>query len=220
MYLPNKYTKWYYSIINNVKIQNRQKSLDTYYESHHIIPVCIRGRKGNGGKNDLVLLTLKEHYLVHWLLTKMVQDEYYKMKLYHAFFQMCGRKNIPCFLKEISKRKHALATSYFFRGKPKSKEHNRKNSEACQGRIPWNKGKKYKRNIAPWNKGLKTGPMKQETIDKLVNYRLGKLWWNNGVSALISETPLEGFVRGRLRKPLNSYSHNQEPVSLLGASSP
>ena len=49
-FLKNKYTKWYYSIINNA--QNRE--INDYTESHHIIP------KSLGGNNSIENLERKE----------------------------------------------------------------------------------------------------------------------------------------------------------------
>lgn len=34
MFLNNKYTKWYYNIINKANSENRVKSIDNYYEKH------------------------------------------------------------------------------------------------------------------------------------------------------------------------------------------
>jgi len=41
---------------------------DTYFENHHITPKCLGG--GDGSEN-LILLTAREHYIAHWLLSKL-----------------------------------------------------------------------------------------------------------------------------------------------------
>jgi hypothetical protein len=64
-YLSNKYTKIYYEIIN--RAQSRDK-IDGYTETHHIIP---RSLGGSDCKDNLVILTAREHFLCHRLLTKM-----------------------------------------------------------------------------------------------------------------------------------------------------
>lgn len=66
MYLSNKYTIWYYSIIEYAKNQ----STTGYKEKHHIIP---RSLGGSNSKNNLVNLTARQHFICHILLTKMVQ---------------------------------------------------------------------------------------------------------------------------------------------------
>lgn len=78
MYLDNKYTRWYYNIIKSAK--NRR--LTEYTEEHHIIPKCFYKMNSKWGtlnenselKSNKVILTIKEHYIAHLLLTKMVDD--------------------------------------------------------------------------------------------------------------------------------------------------
>lgn len=86
MFLQNKYNTWYYSIINRRTIKP-----EGYSERHHIIP------KSLGGSNDqsnLVYLTAREHFLVHWLLTKMCEGEN-KKKMYFAMYSLSWtRKNV------------------------------------------------------------------------------------------------------------------------------
>lgn len=73
MYLQNKYTKWYYSIINNAKTRN----IIIYSEKHHIIP---RSLGGDNSTENIVKLTAREHFICHLLLTKMtVGQPKYKM---------------------------------------------------------------------------------------------------------------------------------------------
>lgn len=60
--LNMNYKKVYEDLINRAK---ERKDLETYFEIHHIIPKSV------GGSNDednLVKLTLREHYLAHELL--------------------------------------------------------------------------------------------------------------------------------------------------------
>lgn len=64
MYLQNKYTRWYYNIVNAA--QNR--SINGYVEKHHIIPKSLGG---SNKKINIVSLTAREHFICHWLLTKM-----------------------------------------------------------------------------------------------------------------------------------------------------
>jgi hypothetical protein len=85
IYISNKYTSCYYNIINKSKSRNLTKN----YEKHHIIP------KSLGGSNDisnLVKLTHREHYIVHWLLIKMTQNEQ-KQKMIYAFWRMNNKQN-------------------------------------------------------------------------------------------------------------------------------
>ena len=69
MYLQNKYTRWYYSIIDRAQ----SRTLSGYKERHHIIP---RSLGGSNQKNNIVNLTGREHFICHWLLTKMTIDQH------------------------------------------------------------------------------------------------------------------------------------------------
>lgn len=60
----NKYEKWYASITNNAK----DRTIDVYTETHHILP---RSLGGSDDASNLVKLTAREHFVCHWLLTKM-----------------------------------------------------------------------------------------------------------------------------------------------------
>jgi len=64
--LENKYKKIYFKIINKALSETRSKQ-DFYYEKHHIIPKSLNG---TNDVENLVLLTAREHYLCHKLLTK------------------------------------------------------------------------------------------------------------------------------------------------------
>ena len=86
MFLDNKYTNWYYYLINKAKSQNRKRykkpdSRWIYYEQHHIIPKCFNGPDIAG---NLVLLTAREHFVIHWLLTKMVNNTRQKEQMLNA----------------------------------------------------------------------------------------------------------------------------------------
>lgn len=78
MYKDNKYTKWYFQIIENAKIRKSSE----YTENHHILPVCLGG---TNNKNNMVRLTAKEHLICHMLLTKMHDDN----RLKYAVSAMC-----------------------------------------------------------------------------------------------------------------------------------
>jgi hypothetical protein len=83
MYLQNKYTRWYYSIINHAQ----SRPVSGYTENHHIIP---RSFGGTNSKDNLVTLTAREHFICHLLLTRMTQGQY-KKKMVSAVFYLIGR---------------------------------------------------------------------------------------------------------------------------------
>jgi len=83
IFLQNKYTKWYYSIISNR--MNNPHSKNTYTEKHHIIPKSFGGLDE---KENLVRLSAREHFLVHWLLTKMCESKDHSIKMNHALLRL------------------------------------------------------------------------------------------------------------------------------------
>jgi hypothetical protein len=85
MYLHNKYTTWYNNIIQRAKT----RQLIGYKERHHIIPKSLGG---SNRKENLVELTAREHFVCHWLLTKMV-DSPYKEKMIYAAWTMANLEN-------------------------------------------------------------------------------------------------------------------------------
>lgn len=91
----NRYNKF----IEKIKsTENRQ--LGEYTEMHHIQPKCLRG---TNNKNNLIRLTLREHFLAHWLLWKAYPDY---LPLASAFLQMNHKnpKGVKGFQGRITSR--------------------------------------------------------------------------------------------------------------------
>jgi hypothetical protein len=81
------YKKIYDQIILRAKNEERIKSSNFYYESHHIIPKCVGG---SDKSNNLVLLTAKEHFLCHKLLLLIYPGE---KCLIYALWMMANGSN-------------------------------------------------------------------------------------------------------------------------------
>jgi hypothetical protein len=100
--------KIYESIIQKAKSENRKRETRyrikkynltfIYYENHHILPRCLGG---NDDKENLVLLTAKEHYVCHKLLTHIYKGN---TKIICAFHRMTNDKRKNC---RISSRDYA-----------------------------------------------------------------------------------------------------------------
>lgn len=137
MFIPNKYTSWYFSIVQSRGF--RVKGGATYFESHHIIPQSLGGVNQ---KSNRVLLTPKEHFLVHWLLTKMCIDPDHKRKMLFALtsFRQHSRNHQRCFTAgqyEVLRRNHyesIKGKNHPSYGKPKSEETKAKMRKAALGR--------------------------------------------------------------------------------------
>jgi hypothetical protein len=95
------YKRIYYKICNRAKdeYQNgvrekfkRNFSGYTYYEGHHVIPVCLGGggRSDNWLHNNIVPLTAREHFIAHWLLHLIYPNN---LNLKRAFSSMCRLKD-------------------------------------------------------------------------------------------------------------------------------
>lgn len=102
-----KYKIWHDNIIAKAKISDRQKCNGTYYESHHIVPSSVGG---SDRKENRVLLTAREHFIIHWLLTKIYSGkEQHSMKLAMAAFM---RKN-KLQQRALSSRQFEIARKNF-----------------------------------------------------------------------------------------------------------
>lgn len=77
------YQKVYSNLIERARTQNRVRSSEVYYESHHIVPKCMGG---SNKKENLVLLTAREHFICHWLLTLIYPEH---RSLIFGFWAMC-----------------------------------------------------------------------------------------------------------------------------------
>jgi hypothetical protein len=119
----NKYTLWYNTIIE----QARNRITDVYTESHHVQP---RSLGGTDNKDNLVDLTAREHFVCHWLLSKMYTGEA-KAKMIYALNGM-KRGN------EFTQRYNTKITARVY--EKLKKEFSRVHSATMKGTAPVNKG--------------------------------------------------------------------------------
>ena len=110
IFIDNKYTNTYYRIINRAM----DRTLVGYGENHHIVPKCMGGI-------ETVRLTGREHYICHWLLTKMTTGlDKSRMFLALFSFKMNARKRgytMTSVLYEQSKIEAAKYLSIKHKGK-------------------------------------------------------------------------------------------------------
>ena len=130
MFLPNKYHRWYLSIVAKAQVEGRKKCGDGKYDKHHIIPVSMGG---TNDKSNLVLLTSKEHFLCHLLLFKCTEGKA-KMSMACAWHRMvtikryCSRQYV-----EIGVR-HKISLNGVNKGAYQSPEKRAKISASLKGR--------------------------------------------------------------------------------------
>lgn len=178
MFLDNKYTKWYYSIIANAK----NRTITGYTEKHHIIPKSLNG---TNNPDNLVKLTAREHFVCHMLLVKMTESKE-KTKMSYALWRLCnvGKYNINSNTYEKLRENHSKFVSDQKTGvkrNPFSKDARKRMSEAQKGKkmnfspegvLARKMGMLKLKGRPTWNKGKKN-PYSEETL-KLMSESFSK----------------------------------------------
>jgi len=102
----NKYSRWYNSIIQSAR---ERTTVLSYSEKHHIIPKSIGG---SNLKENLVSLTAREHFICHYLLTKMLTGSA-KQKMIYAFWQLANVKNLSQDRYRATNKSYEVAKKLF-----------------------------------------------------------------------------------------------------------
>ena len=154
----NKYTTWYTAITDRA----RTRKLEGYTERHHVIPKSLNG---TDDKDNLVDLTAREHFICHWLLTKMYTGEA-KSKMIYALNGM--KRN-----GKFTQRYETLVTSRVYENL--KKEFSIVHSATMKGRDPWNRGIPITEEQREKNRIAATGKKRStEAIAKAVAKQLGQ----------------------------------------------
>lgn len=82
-------TKYYKTYCNLIEKRLKDKLVDGYFETHHIIPKCVGG---SNKRQNLIRLTAKEHFIAHLLLAEMFRYTPYYGKLLHALNMMLSTR--------------------------------------------------------------------------------------------------------------------------------
>lgn len=135
----------YQKIYDQIVQRGKNRILEGYSESHHILPKSLGG---TNLKENLVKLTAREHFICHHLLTKIYSGKQ-KAKMIHAWWRMCQKngttKHIPTSrqytiarnlrLPLISgKNNHNFGKSGWTLGKKRSLASRLKQSTSCKGK--------------------------------------------------------------------------------------
>lgn len=164
------YLKIHDQIIARAKSENRVKTKGSvYYERHHIIPKCLGG---SNDKENLVLLTGREHFLVHWLLAEIHNSR----ELWWALHCMLrkskysqGRYYPSSRIISMAKEKFSKFVSEY----PRTKETRKKLSDFARTRTG-SKNSNYgnKRTIKTYNKIIE-GFKKSGHLKPIFIYKIG-----------------------------------------------
>jgi hypothetical protein len=161
----NKYENWYAAITERAK----HRTITGYKETHHIIPRSLGGRDD---ADNLVDLTAREHFICHWLLTRMHTGEA-RGKMINAMYMMRGQSI-------HQKRYESKITSRIY--DKLREEYSQYISKLNTGRIqpPEEKAKQLAAQI-----GRKRAPFSNEWREKLSESKRGKK--NNRYGVTFSE---------------------------------
>jgi hypothetical protein len=150
------YQNQYDEIILKAKSENRKKNEGVYYEAHHILPECLGGE----GKSsqwrwhpNIVLLTAKEHFECHRILSKIYPDN---PKIRYSFWLMLNKAS-----SKGQKRDYEISAEEYEEEKIiiselcKKRMTGRKDSEETRKKKMGNKNGSFNRNIAGFCKDRK-----------------------------------------------------------------
>ena len=168
------YQRIHDAIINRA----RNRTLQGYYEKHHVIPRCLGG---DDDLDNLVKLTAREHFIVHKLLCKIYPNEH---KLVYAYWAMCNKQSSKKMIRDytVSSREYqrmkelfSILSSNLHKGKKSWNSGLKTNKPAPNRGIPHSA--ETKRKIGLKSLGRKQSP---ETIAKRSQSLKGKIPWNKG----------------------------------------
>jgi len=161
--------------------QNRIIDNSIYKEKHHIIPRCMGG---TNQKNNLTILTAKEHFICHKILCELYPNN---EKLKYAFWGMCNQKTKRDYI--VSSREYEYAKNLCMEmwKRPKSLDTINKGIET----------KKYKKILRDLN-----GEKINRKQDGELNHNYNKKWITNILTneskMILGDIP-DGWKLGRVK---------------------
>lgn len=144
MFLQNKYTKYYYNIINRAK---ERTGIIGYTEKHHIVPKSLGG---NNKKDNIATLTTREHFVCHWLLTKMTMGIEKQKMCYAWFFFKAKSDQLRITSRTFSAMRDLHSAEVTGKKNPMFNKHHSEETKTKQSAAK----KGYKPASCGWNKGI------------------------------------------------------------------
>lgn len=172
MFLDNKYYKWYKELTSE-----QDRSLECYTEKHHIIPRSIGGKDS---KENLVVLTAREHYIAHLLLTKCVKKSY-RGKILCAYIMMAQ-------VKDRNQERFYKINSRIFESRK---------IESNKLKMGYRHTKEAREKISKNLKGVPKPEFTDEHKSNISNGHKGQNAWNKG---LVGVVKYSDETRGKMSK--------------------
>lgn len=207
----NKYTKWYAAITTAGK-----SSRDGYTERHHILPKSLGG---SDSIENLTNLTAREHFICHWLLTKMYPSGEEHWKMINAFRMMRAenprqlryKTRVTARVYENLKKEYSKLQSERYSGENnpmygdkfyRSPEGTERQRAAVTGQNNGAKQDNARAKISSSKLGKKRNPFSEEWRKKLSEAKKGKN--NNRYGIVVSEdtkSKISNAMKGRKQDP-------------------
>jgi hypothetical protein len=188
IFISNKYTNWYNSIIDNA--QRRTLPTNTYIEKHHIIP---RSLGGTNEESNIVKLTAREHFICHLLLTKMTQGRN-KHKMSKALTMIMS-------IKRVGKRQDYTANGRWY-------QHARELADTVRTEY-WTEENRRLQSIRTTNYFAlvdKTSEEFKRRCERSREYNLNKTWTEKAIA-----TRLENCLKSAAsRKGKKNPKHGEQ----------
>lgn len=201
IFIDNKYTRAYYAIVNRAKTRSTTEKT----ERHHVVPESFylnrsrRGRKGwlEGNPDtpeNLVELTLHEHFVCHLLLTKMVSgtEAQHKVDTAAAWVADCYKskhQDVRITGRVYAKLRLASAQAQSVRKMGQV--------APIKGMTAWNNGSIVKMSMECPGPEFVKGSLHR---GQKKAHSTGTKWWNDGTTAVMSKTcPGPGWVLGNMK---------------------
>jgi len=194
----NKYEKWYFAITERAKT----RTIDGYTERHHVQP---RSLGGTDDKDNLVDLTAREHFICHWLLTKMHTGNA-RAKMIYALNGM-KRSN------DFAQRYETKITARVYESL--KKEFSAVHSATMKGRKPWNKGVPITEEQREKNRKAATGKKRSaESIKKASDKQRGQK------RSQETKDKIRDALKGKPKGPMSEKERLKRSLGNLGKSKP
>jgi hypothetical protein len=174
------FLKIYNSLVEQAKSEFRVKGGEYYLEKHHILPKCLGGDNSNG---NVVLLTGREHFVCHRLLTRIYPNS---KQIAFAYIAMCNTRNRGQVGRYVpTSREYAGAKQHYgilMTGRAVSEE--------TRSRLKGPKTLEHRNNLSKALKGnanRKGAVMSTESRDRLIKSRIKLIYQYTVEGILVNE---------------------------------